>query len=104
MVVPDLSAPALRRAAMSISGIEARHAAVLAGLMPKTAPVAGIEQFLPPTTTAAPAPDAPADDTPTSYQVAGTFGSVVGALGPASFMYPWITEDGSIDTSKLPEG
>lgn len=74
-VVPSLSKPALRQAAMSIGAVEARHATVLAGVIPGSAPVPPPPGATPDETTST----APGGDivalTPV-YQVPEPFGSL----------------------------
>ncbi len=101
LMVAGLSAPKLRSAVMSIGGVEARHAAVLAKALGAPA-VAGIEKLQPagPTTTAG----KDAVVAPAIYQVPGPFEPLgasvvlltiggkatlvsVDPLGPNSFMY-----------------
>jgi hypothetical protein len=96
----------LRQSAMSVGGVEARHAATLAGVIAglKVAPGSGPTP-LPTTTTKSTGPTsggptstapAAADGATTTtvavvtavFQVPGAFGPVAGALGPNSFMYP----------------
>jgi len=102
--VPLLTVPSLREAAMSVGSVEARHAAVLAGLVEGSAPVAALETLDPSattspgsTTTVAGEPDTGDSTTTTSpnlavpesgvFQVPGAFGSLATSLGPNSYMY-----------------
>lgn len=98
-VVPVLTTPQLRRAAMSVGAVEARHAAVLAALLPGSAPVAGLDTIAPETTTTT-GDGAPEEAAPV-FQVPGPFGSVAAALGPNSFAYAWLNEDGTVNTRVL---
>jgi rubrerythrin len=94
-LVPALTEPALRKAAMSVGAVEARHAAVLANAM-KGAFTPGLgDPNAAPTTTS---PDNPVVDV---FMVPGAFGSLaqvpvvlnktrldLDLPGPNSFMYP----------------
>lgn len=87
------STPKFRQAAMSVGAVEARHAALLAGviasksIIPGSGPVpvattaaAVTSDGAAPTTTAAPA-------APPVYQVPAAFGTVDKAIGANSYMY-----------------
>jgi len=100
--VPVLTKPALRSASAGVGTVEAKHAAVLAGLIEGAQPAPGLDTLdtaattAPATTTTAAAP-ASGTTTTTSpalalpadgvFQVPGPFGSLVEALGPNSYMY-----------------
>jgi hypothetical protein len=105
------SAPRLRQAAMSVGGVEARHAATLAGVIAglKVAPGSGTTPL--PTTTTKPTATTPTTTTKATvpsesdgvttttkpipvavFQVPAAFGPAAGALGPNSFMYPRAVE------------
>ena len=112
LVVPQLSVPALRKTAMSIGAVEARHAALLAKAL-GAAPVAGLDKLpgATPTTTTTAAPAvkgaAPAAtvEKPVYFQVPGAFEPLLATkvlltgtgekpvllaidpLGPNSYMY-----------------
>ncbi|MGE0878646.1 MAG: ferritin-like domain-containing protein [Acidimicrobiia bacterium] len=88
-----LTTGTLRQAAMSVGGVEARHAAVLAGLIKGSEKVAGADKLVTAPTTAATTTvagetttAAPAVAEPV-YQVPGPFGSVAAAIGPNSYIY-----------------
>jgi hypothetical protein len=83
-IVPAYSTPRLRLAAMSVGGVEARHQAVLAGVLPNTLAIAGVEALRPTTTV-----DEDAEPAATVYQVPGAFGPLTSAIGPASLVYPY---------------
>jgi hypothetical protein len=103
--VPILTVPALRSSIMSVGGVEARHAAVLAKLI-NGAKVVTIPSDLSPATTAAASTVAGATTTTaatnaaSTYQVPGAFGSLapvaltlmgqstpIDLLGPNSYIY-----------------
>lgn len=92
-VVPTLTAPELRRAAMSIGGVEARHAALLAVLINPTALVAGAAAEAAPAETtdtteaAAATATQSASEANSIHAVPGAFGSLapyVLTVGPAN--------------------
>lgn len=96
----------LRQAAMSIGGVEARHAAVLAGVIPGGAPVPAPAAAPAPeeTTTTAAEGEGEAEVTAAPvYQVPGPFGSLAPVTvdlggtevqiqlpGPNAFVYEWV--------------
>jgi hypothetical protein len=93
------TAPKLRQAAMSVGGVEARHAAVLAGVIKALDAIPG-SGITPIASAAAPATTVAGTTTvaagPTTipakvpdpvFQVPAPFGTVSGALGPNTFMY-----------------
>jgi hypothetical protein len=88
-IVPVFGQPRLRLAAMSVGGVEARHQAVLAGVLPNTLPIIGVEALRPTTTVAE-----DGEAIVPVYQVPGAFGSLEGAVGPASLIYPYTSEAG----------
>jgi hypothetical protein len=103
--VPILTVPSLRSSTMSVGGVEARHAAILAKLI-NGAKVVAVPTDLSPTTTAAASTVAGATTTTaatnaaSTYQIPGPFGSLapvpltlmgqstpIDLLGPNSYMY-----------------
>lgn len=87
------STPKFRQAAMSVGAVEARHAALLAGVIASKDIIPGSGAVPVAAAAAAPAADgaapttAAAATTPPVYQVPAAFGTVDKAIGANSYMY-----------------
>jgi hypothetical protein len=89
-MVPVLTRPRFRQVAMSVAGVETRHSAVLAKLIPSAtlSPDAPTTSALPTTTLKGAATTAPsALAAAPVYQVPGVFAPLGPALGPNSYEY-----------------
>lgn len=94
-VVPVLTQPALRNAAMSVGSVEARHAAVLATLLNPQSLVGGLPGATPSTTVAGEAPTA--INANSIIAVPGAFGS----LAPTALTVGAANENGVRKTTNL---
>ena len=93
--MPIFTTPVLRQATMTVGAVEARHSAIIPGLLTGAQPAANTALFAPPSSTTSAAPTTVASgptttaaaEAPTEYQVPGPFESLVPALGPNSYIY-----------------